>query len=344
VAIRASSSKQIDALITDLGGSAVARETAIARLTLLGARAVERLIAAAVSAGPADARAAAWRALEGIGDARALEPALAALAAPDLEAATGAAAAGVARAHLRGARGAAAVDRLAEVLLDRTRAETLRLAALRALRELDPATIAPILASLADDPNQTIRTEAGLGGRAAPTAPRDLTAEIARAASGTLPDDPAALRHALNLVGAAVPLAALQKVVDRVREREGSEPAALRDQWRLTRAAAHVALGQRGSRLALYDLRESFASAKAPLPVEFLTALSLVGDTSCVDAIAAAHAKAKDAWWRQQLARVFREVVSRERLTKRHAALRRLEKRWPGVLARMAMTAFFTPM
>jgi HEAT repeat protein len=336
VAIRASSAKQIDALISDLCGSGVARETAVARLTLLGARAVERLIVAAVSAGDAGARAAAWRALEGIGDPRALEPALAALAARDLEAAIGAAAAGVARAHLRGARGAAAVDRLAEVLLDRTRAETLRLAALRALRELDPATIAPILASLAADPNQTIRTEAGLSGRAAPIASHDLTAEIARAASGTLPDDPAALRHALNLAGAAVPLAALQRVVDRVREREGSEPAAARDQWRLTRAAAHVCLAHRGSRLALYDLRESLEAVKGPLPVEFLAAIALIGDASCVEAIAAAHARAKDAWWRGQLARVFREVVSRERLTKRHAALRRAEKRWPGVLARMA--------
>ena len=49
--IRASSSKQIDALIGDLSAtSAVTRETAVARLTLLGARAVERLITAAGSA------------------------------------------------------------------------------------------------------------------------------------------------------------------------------------------------------------------------------------------------------------------------------------------------------
>jgi hypothetical protein len=335
VAIRASSSKQIDALIAGLGGSAVARETAVARLTLLGARAVERLIAAAVSAGHADARAAAWRALEGIGDARALEPALAALAAADLEAAIGAAAAGVARAHLRGARGAAAVDRLAEVLLDRTRAEMVRLSALRALRELDPATIAPILASLAGDPNATIRTEAGLSDRGARRSTGDPAEVVARAAAGSLGEDATVLRHALNLAGSAASLASLQKVVERVREREGSELAAVRDQWRLTRAAAHVALGHRGSRLALYDLRESFASAKAPLPVEFLTALSLVGDTSCVEAIAAAHAKAKDAWWREQLARVFREVVARERLTRRHAAIARIAKRFPETLRDM---------
>jgi len=335
VAIRASSSKQIDALVAGLGGSAVARETAVARLTLLGERAVERLIVAAMSPGHADARAAAWRALEGIGDARALEPALAALAARDLEPAVGVSAAGVARAHLRGPRGAAAVDRLAGVLLDRTRAETLRLAALRALRELDPATIAPILASLAGDPNQVVRTEAGLSDRGAPRGAGDPVEVMARAAAGSLGEEADVLRHAVNLAGSAAPLASLQTVVERVREREGAEPAAVREQWRLTRAAAHVALAHRGSRLALYDLRESFESAKGPLPLEFLTAMSLVGDATCVEAMAAAHVRAKDAWWREQLARVFREVVSRERLTKRHAALRRIEKRWPGVLARM---------
>ena len=331
MAIRASSAKQIDALIADLGAaSVVTRETAVARLTLLGARAVERLIAAAESAAPAEARAAAWRALEAIGDPRALPPALAVLAALDQDAAVGAAAAGVARAHLRGARGASAVDRLTAVVLDRSRPDAVRLAALRALRDLEPATIAPILASLGDDPSEAIRTEAGLSGRAAPRASEDPAAEVARAAGGTLPDDPAALRHALNLAGAAVPLASLQKVVDRVREREGSEPAAARDQWRLTRAAAHVALAHRGSRLALYDLRESLETARGPLPVEFLAAVSLIGDASCVEAIAAAHAKAQDAWWRHHLADAFYTIVQREKLTSRHAVMKKIKKRWPG--------------
>jgi hypothetical protein len=336
VAIRASSSKHIDALIADLGdGSPVARETAVARLILLGARAVERLIAVAASMDGAAARAEAWRALEGIGDARALEPALAALAARNLDPAIAVAAAGVARAHLRGARGAAAVDRLAEVLLDRTRTEIVRLAALRALRELDPATIAPVLASLADDPSATIRAETAASGRTVRRVADDPATVIACAAAGSLGDDSAVLHHALKLAGATAPLGSLHQLVERVREREGSEPPAARDQWRLTRAAAHVALGLRGSRLALYDLRESLESAKAPLPVEFLTALSLVGDASCLAAIAAAHAMAKDAWWREHLARAFRDIVSRERLTRRHSAVRNAEKKWKSAIEAM---------
>jgi hypothetical protein len=73
--------------------------------------------------------------------------------------------------------------------------------------------------------------------------------------------------------------------------------------------------------------------------VEFLTALSLVGDPSCIEAIAAAHARAKDAWWREQLARVFREVVARERLTRRHRAVRKAEKKWKSAIDAMWLSS-----
>jgi HEAT repeat protein len=339
VAIRASSSKEIDALVADLRAvSDVTREIAVARLIVLGSRAVERLIAAAASGSDVAARAAAWRALEAIGDERALEPALDAIADLNLDAFLGVAAAGVIRVYLRGAHGARAVDRLAAVLLDRTRPDTVRLAGLRALRALDPATIAPILASLARDPSATIRAEAELEDGGTPRGGDHPAAAVIRAAERGLPDDPGALRQALSRSGDAVPLPLLLRIVERVREREASssDAVAVREEWTLTRAAAHVALANRGSRLALYDLRESLEAAAAPLPVECLAALSLVGDASCLDAIAAAHARARDAWWRQHLARAFREIVGRERLTKRHAALRRVEKRWPGVLDDMA--------
>jgi len=335
MSIRASSSSQIASLVANLSAASTAtREAAVARLTVMGPRAVERLVALAGSSAPAAARTAALRTLEAIGDPRALTPALDILAETGSDPAVGAAAAGVARVFLRGRRGAAAVDRLTAVVLDRGRAEALRLAALRALRALDAATIAPVLASLAEDPSAAMRAEAVTK----PTS-RRATAEpavtVTSAAEQGLPEgagSAAALRKALGGVGEAVPLPTLLRVVERLREREAAEPAARREEWTMTRAAAHVALASRGSRLGLYDLRESLEAAAAPLPVEFLAALSMAGDVSCLEPIAGAHARAKNAWWRDHLADAFRTIVAREGLSKRHAAIKKIEKKWKGVV------------
>src|SRR3712207_4603587 len=78
--IRSSSAKQVDALIAQLReGSPVQRETAIARLRVIGARAVERLVALARSDAPDAARAAAVKALEGIEEPRSRDAILALL-------------------------------------------------------------------------------------------------------------------------------------------------------------------------------------------------------------------------------------------------------------------------
>jgi HEAT repeat protein len=334
VAIKSSSSTLIESLIADLGAARVsAREAATARLTVIGPRAVERLVAFVRSGAPPAARVGGLRALEAIGDPRALDPALDILSDAGADPAVGAAAAGVARMFLRGPRGATAVDRLTLAALDRGRPELVRLAALRALRELGAATIAPVLASLAEDPSATIRAEAAPKKRGARSA-ADPLALVTRAADHGLPDDPgdaATLRRALNDAANTVPLPQLLRLIERIREREDLEPATRRDEWTTTRAAAHVALASRGSRLALYDLRESLESTKAPLPVEFLTALSMVGDVSCLEPIAGAHARAKNAWWRDHLANAFRAIAAREKVTRRHAVMKKIEKKWKGV-------------
>jgi HEAT repeat protein len=325
MAIKASSSKQIDTLIADLSAaSAVVREAAIARLTVTGTRAVERVAALAVSSSSGTARAAAFRALEGIGDPRAVEPALHAVADADPDVAVAAIA--VARIFVRSARGAAVVDRLTSVTLDHRQPESVRLAALRALCDLDAATVAPLLASLADDPSKAIRAAAAGSTSDRTNAPLDV---LARAADGDLPEDPDRLRQAIVRVGNSASLPRLLKVIERVREREGAASQARRvSDWAMVRAAAHVALAERGSRIAVYDLRESFERARAPLAVEFLTALSLIGDASCLEAIAEAHRVAQDSWWRQHLADAFRAIVTREKLTRRHAVIKKLERRW----------------
>jgi len=336
VAIKASSSRQIDALVTDLASAAaVKREAAIARLTVLGPRAVERVAALAASTAAGPARSAAFRTLEGIADPRAFEPALQALS--DADQGVAIAAIAVVRLFVLSARAAAAVDRLTAVTLDRRRPESVRLAALQALRDLEAATITPLLKSLSGDPSQAIR-----GAAAAPPAQRlterDPLDALAQAANEGLPDDPEAIRLAIVQAGGIAPLPQLLKIVERVRDREGAPASGRRgDNWATVRASAHVALAERGSRLGVYDLRESLERSRTPLPVEFLTALSLAGDASCLEAIARAHAEAGDTWWRDHLARAFQAIVSRERLTKRHAALRRVEQRWPGALERLSV-------
>ena len=90
------------------------------------------------------------------------------------------------------------------------------------------------------------------------------------------------------------------------------------------RGALHQALALRGSRIALYDLRETLDRSDGPLPSPFLGALQTIGDDSCLEPLAGAFSRAgSDARWQHQLAQAFREIVKRERITKRHSALRR---------------------
>jgi HEAT repeat protein len=327
VAIRASSSKQIATLVADLsGGDATARDAAIARLTVIGTRAVERVIELATGAATATARGAALRTLEGIGDPRALPVALDALA--DREDSVAIAAAGVAHVFVRGAKGALAVDRLTAVALDGGRRPPVRIAALRALRDLGPITVAPLLKALSTDADARIAAEASsTAGGAGGGGDQDPVDLLTHAAEDELPADAQALRHALAQAGSTVALPVVLRIIERVRELEASEPVARRAEWTAVRAAGHLALAQRGSRLAVYDLRESIEAARAPLPVEFLAALSTIGDASCVEAIAGAFARARDQWWRDHLVDVFRAIVKRDKLTRRHAAIRKIEKK-----------------
>jgi HEAT repeat protein len=336
VSVQPSSRNQIQILISNLAGTDVQREAAVARLTVIGARAVERLIAlveAGSSEAPAAARAAALRALEGIGDPRALDPALDALDDPDERVA--AAAASAMRPFLRGRRGSLAVDRLTTVALDTARAGRIRAACVQTLGTLERSTLAPLWTALKDDPDSSVRALVGSHASKTASPAEAAVALLGDAAERGLPDDPAAVRQALAHAGQAVALSLLHTIVERVREREAAEAgAARRGEWMRARAAAHVALANRGSRLAMYDLRESLESADAPLPVEFLAALTLVGDRSCLEPIAAAHAHARGSqgWWRQHLADAFRAIVARERITRRHAVIKKIEKRWADAL------------
>jgi hypothetical protein len=313
----------------------LARETAIARLTVIGSRAVGRLVSLIEQpARGVASRVAALRALEGLGDSRALEPAL--RAAGDADADIAAAGVAVIRAFVRGRHGVAAVDGLAAIGLNQAASEATRLEAIEALGDLDAATVQPLWQALAKDPNPRVRARAlnSKPGRSRPSGPASMSfvEQLAEIAAHGLPDDPELLCRLLTTDGATASPSHLHRIVERVRDREGAEAPARRAWWIRARGCAHVALAKQSSLVGVYDLREALESAGAPLPVEFLAALALIGDASCLEAIAAAHGRATDRWWREHLADAFHAIVERKRLTRRHAVLKKIQKRSPELV------------
>ena len=310
--IRSSSARDIAKLLAELrDGSPVEREAAIARLRVIGPRAIDRLAALVGSGAPEVARVAALRALEGMADPRARDAAVAAI--HDRSPAVAAAAVAACRPWLSAET--TVLDALTGLALDRDRHPSARMAALDALSELPRPIVEPILQRL-DDEDPVLAARAA--GHAAPPSF----------------DQPDGIREWLRVRGGDAPLSEIHQAIAGMRDRERDEPSAnRRQQWQAARGAAHAALGQRGSRVALYDLRETFDAARAPLPLDFLHAATLVGDVTCLEPLGRAWTAAgKELWWRDRLAESARAIVVRENLTARHAAVKRVKARFPGFL------------
>jgi hypothetical protein len=306
VVIRSSSSRNVEQLIADLREGGNSREAAVARLRVIGSRADERLASFIASDAPADARTAALRALEGREEARARQ--IAHAACDDTDPAVVIAAIAVLRGWVARESGTEALDALSGVALDPRRDAGVRLAALDALSELPPDIVRPLLqgipSSLRPDPN-------------------------AAEALATL-DDPLAM-SAWIADHRDAPLSSLHEAVVRIREQELQGPLAqIRQAWIVARGAAHSALAERGSRVALYDLRESFDSAQTPLPLDFLSAVSTLGDATCLEPLARAwSATPTDSWWRNRLREAAADIMKRGKLTSRHQALKRVRAKYP---------------
>jgi HEAT repeat protein len=334
VSIKASAAKEIDSLIADLVGShTVAREAAIARLTVIGSRAVDRLLRVLQSSPEPVVRVSALRALEGIRDPRSLGSTVE--AAADRDPAVAAAAIAVARNFLNVDKGTIVVEQLTKLALDSERGDAVRVAAIAALKDLEPATVAPLLKALAGDPKRAIRAEAArpslerqaVAPPSAAVSAADAEAFLTRTAEDGPQDNPDQLREALASATRTPTLAVLLRIVERVREKEAEEPARRREKWATVRAAAHLALARRRSRIGLYDLREWLDTSKTPLPVDAFAALSLVGDASCLEPIANRYRAPQDEWSKSRLADLFRAIVEREGVSRRHPAIKRVERK-----------------
>lgn len=347
MSITRSASADIRSLIDALrSADEIRREAAIARLAIIGAHAVDRLLAAYRSdQSNAIARAAVLRALEAIADPRALPIAREALTAGGDVAV---AAAAVLRALLdspAGSTSADALDALVAVALDRHADRRTRMAALDALQDMPDDVRSRVAAAVADDPDASLKVHAGTSRTDADS----IDALWQDALEGRLPTEASQLREAVRVGAASTALSALQKLVDTLRTQESAMDARRRDEWIAVRGAVHQALALRGSTVAVYDLRETLTAATSALPTTFITSLHVVGDESCLDAIGAAYTHASGATpedaerWRQQLAGAFQAIVKRERIARTSASVKRLASKWPEAARVLSKTSRTTP-
>jgi hypothetical protein len=192
-------------------------------------------------------------------------------------------------------------DALAALATDPSRDAAVRTAAVDALADLPPELVQPLRAQSLPAPRRAL-------------------------------EDAMTLRQWVASRGHTAPLSQLHDTVVRALDGERHERSADRRQaWRAARGAAHHALAKRGSRVALYDLRDAFSQAAEQLPLDFLGAMREIGDASCLEPLAHAWARsAGDAWWRDQLSGAAEQIVHRTRLSGRSAVLKRIRTRWPG--------------
>jgi hypothetical protein len=325
--IKASASTEIRALVGALCGSDdVKREAAIARLAVIGSRAVDRLITTFSTTRDRAARVAILRALEPMGDHRTLAVARQAIAEGGDVAI---AAVGVMRILLDSqhrSAASAALDSLVAIALNEGAERRVRVVALEALDQM-PANVREKVAGALGSSGDAVRQQ---------SADHSTASEDALwkdALDGRLPDDPDLMRKAVSAHAAKAPLGSLQKLIDQIRQVESeASRKSRREEWCVVRGAIHQALALRGSRVAVYDLRESFAQRDSRLPVSFLAAVQAVGDSSCLEPLAAtmsSRASQSDERWQHQVTTAFRVIAKREKITRRHAVMRRISARWP---------------
>ena len=145
MAIRRSAAAEIEDLIDSLcGADEVARDTAGARLAVIGERAVPHLITAFERTGSAAARAAILKVLEACRDRRGLDLALDVADDATADPKVRHAAVSVAGAHLDGEDGARALDALSRLALDRGASDQTRLQAISLIERSLPSVTAPL--------------------------------------------------------------------------------------------------------------------------------------------------------------------------------------------------------
>ncbi len=317
-----SAGKRIQELLARLESAASAeRESAVARLTLLGPRAIPHVHAFLATASTTG-RLAALEVLERVGGAESLKDVLALVKDPSeavgrraIEAAAGfpapraadalretlssrsasrrrAAVEGLGHLHRLGV--VEAVEPLLSLLLDVEEDPALRLEALQSLSSLPHKTLLPALQTLAHDEAPEVAKAAsdlarhvvGARGKTLVLAREmDVPTALARLTAPGLSADEVTPIVATLVKGRSPALLPIL----RQRLETLSAPAGAHGAETMARAKAriHLALGALGSRIALHDLREMLRGRPLYAAHDLLAATDLVGDTSFVPALAA---------------------------------------------------------
>jgi hypothetical protein len=294
---------EVDRLIADLDSPDPVRvDASVARLRVLGARALPRLAKVIASPRAPGVRARAMSALDGLDDPHASEIALQALADADADLVV--AALGVLRGWVQREPGTRSFEAVTTIAVDRNRDARIRVAALEALSDLPDHLVRPIREQ-APPPE----------------------------AAGPPLDNPAAALEWVEAHGAKATLATLHDAIKTFRDSETrADRSRRREEWIKARGAVHAKLAERGSRLALYDARETLSSAQSPLPSGFLEAVGRIGDASCLEPLARAWSATHEPRWRIRLAQTARQIVERAKLGGRNAAVKGVRANWPGFL------------
>ena len=294
---------EVDRLIADLQSpDPIRRDASVARLRVIGARAFGRLSRFIETSDTPAARALAISALDGLEDPHAVDIAFAALSASDVD--TVVAALTVLRSWVPREPGTRLLEAITAIAVDRARDARVRVAALDSLSDLPDDLVRPIR-------EQAPPPEAG----------------------GPPLDNPMAARDWVEAHGERTTLATLHDAIKSFRDAESrAETSGARTEWLRARGAAHHVLAIRGSRLALYDARETFDAAKDPLPTGFVETMVNLGDASCLEPLARAWSATGDAGWRAQLSEAARRIVTRSKLGGRNAVVRGIRANWSGFI------------
>jgi hypothetical protein len=342
VAIRPSAASETRELLDALtSADAVVRETASARLSAIGARVVPHLLDGFRRSSSPVVQASILKILESTHDRRGLALAIDTLSATSREPAIAIAALNLLGAFLDD-DSTQALEALGAIVTDSDRLDLERLAAWQVLERMPDRILAPLRTRLAKDRSAALRRRLTAARTTTLTREPPLDpAEFIQVAAHGGAVDPTMLKDVLTAGGALAPLTVLHRLVEvaRMRETEAATDAD-RHEWRAARAAVHLALASRASRVAVYDVRDTIAAGPGILPVDFIAAAALVGDSGCLEAIADALARVparidrQDQEWRDRLFDAARAIIARERLSRRHAAARRLARKH-GAIARV---------